>query len=252
MNDDRSRELGTVLSHLVGRQVRSSEIIAALGVSRSAYYVQREAGRLVTADNLLRLAAALEGWTISPQRGDTFAERLAREASDDTERLPRMQAVNPAVVLRKISGGSRSQTGANATADLMSLAEFFGRYVSGALEVYLQAKRGAQSLGEQGLIVADVFRFDVLQVQLCNDLCLQVCGPVGERPERLGNPLTDEESLRGVLQDDGVAGEQAVPVRRRREQRARPPQTDMWGIPAARFTSSKVCPGAELTTAPSP
>jgi polyhydroxyalkanoate synthesis repressor PhaR len=30
--------------------------------------------------------------------------------------------------------------------DSDSLAEFFGRYVSGALEVYLQAKRGAQSL----------------------------------------------------------------------------------------------------------
>jgi hypothetical protein len=59
MIDDTDRDLGTVLSYLVGRPVRATEIIGALGVSRSAYYVQREAGRLVTADNLLRLAAAL-------------------------------------------------------------------------------------------------------------------------------------------------------------------------------------------------
>lgn len=59
MIDDTSRDLGTVLSYLVGRQLRANEIIAALGMSRSAYYVQRDGGRLVTVDNLLRLAAAL-------------------------------------------------------------------------------------------------------------------------------------------------------------------------------------------------
>lgn len=60
MVDDRHRELGAVLSYLVGRQLRAGEIVAALGVSRSAYYLARDEGRLVTADNLLRLAAALE------------------------------------------------------------------------------------------------------------------------------------------------------------------------------------------------
>lgn len=59
MIDDRHRELGTVLSYLVGRQLRPAEIVEALGVSRSAYYLAREEGRLVTADNLLRLGAAL-------------------------------------------------------------------------------------------------------------------------------------------------------------------------------------------------
>lgn len=59
MVDDRHRELGAVLSYLVGRQLRASEIVDALGVSRSAYYLARDEGRLVTADNLLRLAAAL-------------------------------------------------------------------------------------------------------------------------------------------------------------------------------------------------
>ncbi len=49
-----------VLSYLIGRQLRTAEIVSALGLSRSAYYLQRDEGRLITADNLLRLAAALD------------------------------------------------------------------------------------------------------------------------------------------------------------------------------------------------
>lgn len=59
MVDDRHRELGVVLSYLVGRPLRAVDIADALGVSRSAYYLARDEGRLVTADNLLRLAASL-------------------------------------------------------------------------------------------------------------------------------------------------------------------------------------------------
>lgn len=59
MADDRHRELGAVLSYLVGRQLRPGEIIEALGLSRSAYYLARDEGRLVTGDNLLRVASAL-------------------------------------------------------------------------------------------------------------------------------------------------------------------------------------------------
>lgn len=59
MIDDRHRELGVVLSYLVGRPLRAADIADALGVSRSAYYLARDEGRLTTADNLLRLAAAL-------------------------------------------------------------------------------------------------------------------------------------------------------------------------------------------------
>lgn len=48
-----------MLSYLVGRQLRTNEIVGALGVSRSAYYLARDEGRLISADNLIRLAAAL-------------------------------------------------------------------------------------------------------------------------------------------------------------------------------------------------
>ena len=58
--DDSNRERSVVLSYLLGRQLRTAEIVSALELSRSAYYLQRDEGRLITADNLLRLAAALD------------------------------------------------------------------------------------------------------------------------------------------------------------------------------------------------
>jgi hypothetical protein len=56
----RSVDLAEVLSSLTGRRVRIGEIIAALNVGRSTYYEQRDEGRLISADNLLRLAAELD------------------------------------------------------------------------------------------------------------------------------------------------------------------------------------------------
>ena len=56
MIDERDRDLGTVLSYLVGRPVPTVELAKALGVARSSYYAARDQGRLITADNLLRLA----------------------------------------------------------------------------------------------------------------------------------------------------------------------------------------------------
>jgi hypothetical protein len=47
-----------VLSYLLGRQLRTSELVSALGVSRSAYYVAKDTGRLSRPGNLLRLASA--------------------------------------------------------------------------------------------------------------------------------------------------------------------------------------------------
>ena len=53
-------DLSSLLSSLAGRKVRIGEIIAALDLGRSTYYEQRDEGRLVSADNLLRLAAELD------------------------------------------------------------------------------------------------------------------------------------------------------------------------------------------------
>lgn len=60
MIDSRPIDLAEVLSLLTGRRVRIGEIIAALNVGRSTYYEQRDEGRLVSADNLLRLAAEMD------------------------------------------------------------------------------------------------------------------------------------------------------------------------------------------------
>ena len=49
-----------MLSYLVGRPVRTVELAKALGVARSSYYAARDQGRLITADNLLRLAGELD------------------------------------------------------------------------------------------------------------------------------------------------------------------------------------------------
>ena len=62
---DKKHELANVLSRLLGRRVRTKDVIAALGLSSSAYYLQRDENRLISADNLLKLANELE---VSPVR----------------------------------------------------------------------------------------------------------------------------------------------------------------------------------------
>lgn len=53
-------DLTEVLSSLTGRRVRIGEIITALSLGRSTYYEQRDDGRLISADNMLRLAAEMD------------------------------------------------------------------------------------------------------------------------------------------------------------------------------------------------
>lgn len=55
----RTVDLPAVISSLTGRRVRIGELIDALDLGRSTYYEQRDDGRLVSADNMLRLAADL-------------------------------------------------------------------------------------------------------------------------------------------------------------------------------------------------
>ena len=56
---DGSKQLDAVLSYLVGRRLSTREICAALEMSRSTYYEQREDGRLICADNLIKAARNL-------------------------------------------------------------------------------------------------------------------------------------------------------------------------------------------------
>ena len=56
---EEDREFARVLATLVGRPLSPNEIAEALGLSRSAYYLQREEGRLISPDNLVRVARTL-------------------------------------------------------------------------------------------------------------------------------------------------------------------------------------------------
>jgi hypothetical protein len=56
---DGPKQLDAVLGYLVGRRLSTREICAALELSRSTYYEQRDQGRLITADNLITAAGNL-------------------------------------------------------------------------------------------------------------------------------------------------------------------------------------------------
>ena len=78
MVDDRHRELGAVLSYLVGRQLRTNEIVSALGVSRSAYYLARDEGRLASADpNDVRIVFRARNHTADEAANVRHGRRLA-------------------------------------------------------------------------------------------------------------------------------------------------------------------------------
>lgn len=53
-------ELADVLSKLLDKRVKTKDVIEALGMAPSTYYLQRDEDRLITADNLLKLAHELD------------------------------------------------------------------------------------------------------------------------------------------------------------------------------------------------
>ncbi|HZE14787.1 MAG TPA: hypothetical protein VE197_03250, partial [Mycobacterium sp.] len=54
--EDAQKDPAVVIMYLLGRQLGSTEVHAAFGLSRSGYRKAREQGRLLTADNLMRVA----------------------------------------------------------------------------------------------------------------------------------------------------------------------------------------------------
>ena len=54
--EDAQKDPAVVIMYLLGRQLSSTELYAAFGLSRSGYRKAREEGRLLTADNLMRVA----------------------------------------------------------------------------------------------------------------------------------------------------------------------------------------------------
>lgn len=54
--DDRYKDPSVVLPYLVGRPLPATEVYEAFGYRKSAYYKAAHEGRLITADNLIRVA----------------------------------------------------------------------------------------------------------------------------------------------------------------------------------------------------
>lgn len=54
--NDAQKDPKVVIAYLVGRELRSADLHAAFGLSRSGYRKAEEEGRLLTADNLMRVA----------------------------------------------------------------------------------------------------------------------------------------------------------------------------------------------------
>jgi hypothetical protein len=54
--EDVDRDPAVVIMYLVGRRLSSAEIYQAFGLSRSGYTKAWHEGRLVTADNVIRVA----------------------------------------------------------------------------------------------------------------------------------------------------------------------------------------------------
>lgn len=95
--DDRQRELSTVLSYLVGRPLRAVELAKALEVSRSSYYAARDEGRLVTADNLIRVADAfgLNPVDLLVRYGLVSRESVSDYVGDNAESGPAARSARP-------------------------------------------------------------------------------------------------------------------------------------------------------------
>ena len=58
--DDADRDLVLVLSYLAKRQLKTAEVMGALGMSRSTYYEQRDKGTLTSVEHLMAAAAAFD------------------------------------------------------------------------------------------------------------------------------------------------------------------------------------------------
>lgn len=54
--DDSAKDPAVVLQYLVGRPLAATEVQEAFGYRKSAYYKAAREGRLITADNLIRVA----------------------------------------------------------------------------------------------------------------------------------------------------------------------------------------------------
>lgn len=101
--EDRDKDPSVVLPYLVGRPLAATEVYEAFGYRKSAYYKAAHENRLITADNLIRVAnyfglnpvdLQVRYGLISPEAVTTYVETAFVEVEPA---LPKLSDLRPDV-----------------------------------------------------------------------------------------------------------------------------------------------------------
>jgi hypothetical protein len=94
--DDRDKDPSVVLPYLVGRPLVATEVYEAFGYRKSAYYKAAREGRLVSADNLIKVARhfGLNPVDLQVRYGLITREEVT-EYVKSTHDVPRLRDLRP-------------------------------------------------------------------------------------------------------------------------------------------------------------
>ncbi|OIN80683.1 helix-turn-helix transcriptional regulator [Mycobacterium malmoense] len=94
--DDRDKDPGVVLPYLVGRSLAATEVYEAFGYRKSAYYKAAREGRLITADNLIKVAKYFGLNPVDLQvRFGLIAPEAVTEYVESAPAPPRLRDLHP-------------------------------------------------------------------------------------------------------------------------------------------------------------
>jgi hypothetical protein len=94
--DDRDKDPGVVLPYLVGRPLAATEVYQAFGYRKSTYYKAAREGRLISADNLIKVARYFGLNPVDLQvRFGLIEPEAVTEYMDSEPRQPRLRDFRP-------------------------------------------------------------------------------------------------------------------------------------------------------------
>jgi hypothetical protein len=94
--EDRDKDPAVVLPYLVGRPLAATEVYQAFGYRKSTYYKAAREGRLISADNLIRVAKYFGLNPVDLQvRFGLIPSEAVTEYVESAEGLPRLRDLRP-------------------------------------------------------------------------------------------------------------------------------------------------------------
>jgi hypothetical protein len=94
--DDRDKDPAVVLPYLVGRPLAATEVYQAFGYRKSTYYKAAREGRLISADNLIKVARYFGLNPVDLQvRFGLIEPEAVTEYMDSEPRQPRLHDFRP-------------------------------------------------------------------------------------------------------------------------------------------------------------